>query len=68
MTDLIDLQIDCNLNWKTHVECVIPKLNYVHCVMRRFTALIKIQNLEVVYFAYLHHCIWGNHLGRFNRQ
>jgi len=49
MTDFLGLQIDCNFNRKTHVECVISKLSSVHCVMRRFTALMKIQNLEVVY-------------------
>jgi hypothetical protein len=57
MTDFLALQIDCCVNWKTHVEYVISKLSSVRCMMRRFTALMKIQNLEVVYFAYLHHCM-----------
>jgi len=57
MTDFFALQIDLFVNWKTHVEYAICKLSSVHCVMRRFTALMKIQNIEVVYFAYLHHCM-----------
>jgi len=57
MTDFLGLQIDCNVNWKAHVEYVVSKLSSVHFVMRRCTALMKIQKLEVIYFAYLRHCM-----------
>jgi len=34
MTDFLALQIDCYVNWKTHVEYVISKLSSARCVIK----------------------------------
>jgi hypothetical protein len=50
----LGLQIDNNLNWKKHIEYIIPKLSSACFAMRTVTPLLKIDSLKLVYFAYFH--------------
>jgi hypothetical protein len=47
-------QIDDNLNWKAHIECIIPKLSSAYFAMRTVTPQLKVDTLKLVYFAYFH--------------
>jgi hypothetical protein len=53
-TKFLGLQIDSNLNWKTHIQYVIPKLSSAHFAMRTVTSVMKTETLKLVYFAYFH--------------
>jgi hypothetical protein len=50
-TTYLGLQIDSNLNWKTHSQYSIHKLSSPCCAMRAVTSLMKTENLKLVYFA-----------------
>jgi hypothetical protein len=62
----LGLQIDNNLNWKTHIQYVIPKLSSACFTMRTVTSLMKTGTSKLVYFAYFHSIMsygiifWGN--------
>jgi hypothetical protein len=47
----LSLQIGNKLNWKKHIEYVIPKLNSA-CFAMTVTPLMKIDTSKLVYFAY----------------
>jgi hypothetical protein len=40
------LQIDNKLNWKKHIENIIPKLNSARFAMKTVTPLLKIDTLK----------------------
>jgi hypothetical protein len=40
-TKFIGLQVDSNLNWKTHIQYIIPKLSSACFAMRTVTSLMK---------------------------
>jgi hypothetical protein len=50
----LGLQVDNNLNWKTHIQYTIPKLSSACFAMRNITSLMKTETLKLVYFAYFH--------------
>jgi hypothetical protein len=50
----LGLQVDNNLNWKTHIQYIIPKLRSACFAMRTITSLMKTETLKLVYFAYFH--------------
>jgi hypothetical protein len=60
------LQIDNNLNWKKHIEYIIPKLSSACFSMRTVTPLLKVDTLKLVCFACFHSVMsygvicWGN--------
>jgi hypothetical protein len=65
-TKFFGLQIDSNLNWKTHIQYIKPKLSSACFAMRTVTSLVKTETLKLVYFAYFHSIMsygiifWGN--------
>jgi hypothetical protein len=65
-TKFLGLQVDSNLNWKTHIQYITPKLSSAYFAMRTITSLMKTENLKLVYFAYFHSIMsygiifWGN--------
>jgi hypothetical protein len=65
-TKSLSLQTDNNLNWKKHIEYIIPKLSSACFAMRTVTQLLKADTLKQVYFAYFHSIMsygvifWGN--------
>jgi hypothetical protein len=62
----ISCDLDNNLNWKTHIQYIIPKLSSAFFAMRTITSLMKTEALKLVYFAYFHSIVsygiifWGN--------
>jgi hypothetical protein len=63
-TKFLGLQIDSNLNWKTHIQYIIPKLSSACFAMRTVTSIMKTETLKLVYFAYLHSIMsWNNFQG-----
>jgi hypothetical protein len=65
-TKFLGLQVDNNLNWKTRIQYIIPKLSSACFAMRTITSLMKTETLKLVYFAYFHSFMsygilfWGN--------
>jgi hypothetical protein len=53
-TKFLGLQIDNNLNWKTHIQYIIPKLSSACFAMRTITSLMKTGTLKLVCFSYFH--------------
>jgi len=44
---------DLNLNAKTHIECIIPKLGPARSISSTLTSLIKTHNKKLSYFGYI---------------
>jgi hypothetical protein len=65
-TKFLSLQVDNNLNWKTHIQYIIPKLSSACFPMRNITSLMKTETLKLVYFACFQSIMsygiifWGN--------
>jgi hypothetical protein len=53
-TKFLGLQSDSNLNWKTHIQYIIPELSSACFAMRTVTTIRKLETLKSVYFAYIH--------------
>jgi hypothetical protein len=53
-TKFLGIQVDNNLNWKTHIQYIIPKLSSACFAMKNITSLMKTENLKLVYFPYFH--------------
>jgi hypothetical protein len=53
-TKFLGLQIDSSLNWKTHIQYIIPKLSSACFAMRTVTSVTKTETLKLDYFAYFH--------------
>lgn len=62
----LGLQIDNKLNWKSHVEYILPKLSSAIFVIRSLSYFMSLETLRMVYFSYFHSIIkygiifWGN--------
>jgi hypothetical protein len=54
ITKFLCLQTERNLNWKTHIQYIKPKLSSPYFAMRTVTSLMKAETLKLVYFAYCH--------------
>jgi hypothetical protein len=69
-TKFLGLQVDNNLNWKTHIQYIIPKLSSACFAMRTIGSLMKTETLKLVYFACVHSIMsYGIiFLGKLNRQ
>jgi hypothetical protein len=53
-TKFLGLQVDNNLNWKTHIQYIIPELSSACFAMRTTTSLKNRETLKLVYFDYFH--------------
>jgi hypothetical protein len=49
-TTFLGLQIDNNLNWKAHIQYIMPKLSSA-CFAMTVTSLMNTETLKLVYFA-----------------
>ena len=60
-------QIDSKLNWKSHVEYIIPKLSSDIFVIRNLSYFMNSEALRMVYFFLfsLCHYLWNCFLGKF---
>jgi hypothetical protein len=66
-TKFLGLQIDNNLKWKTHIQCIIPKLSSACFAMKTCES----RNFKIsLLFCLLpfHNVIWNSFLGKLNRQ
>jgi hypothetical protein len=50
----LGIQIDNNLNWKTHIQYIIPELSSACFAIITVTSIMKTETLTLVYFAYFH--------------
>jgi hypothetical protein len=62
----LGIQIDDRLNWKSHMEYILPKLSSAIFVIRSLAYFMSSETLRMVYFSYFHSLIkygiifWGN--------
>jgi hypothetical protein len=56
-TTFLGLQIDNHLNWKDHIEQIIPKLSAACYAVRSTVHISNINTLKSVYCAYFHSII-----------
>ena len=56
-TKFLFLQIDNHINWKNHVEQMIPKLSAAHCAIRSMVHISNINTLKSIFSADFHSAI-----------
>jgi len=63
---LVSIHIDGTINWKHHVEHIIPKLSRACYIMRSIKPYVSINKFNIVYYSYFHSIMayglpfWGN--------
>jgi len=53
-TKFLGLTIDDSLSWMAHIDQMMSKLNTTHFVIRMIQAIMSLETLRMVYFAYIH--------------
>jgi hypothetical protein len=53
-TKFFGLQIDNHLNWKNHIDVMIPKLSRAYNIIRSMSHISSTDTLKPIYFAYFH--------------
>jgi hypothetical protein len=53
-TKFLGLRIDNNLNWKNHIDQLVPKLSGACYAVRSMLHISNIDTLKSIYFAYFH--------------
>jgi hypothetical protein len=67
-TKFIELFINNNFSWKTHVECMKSKLSSACYAMRSVKPYVTINMLKMIYYSFFHSVMtygllfWGNSL------
>jgi len=62
----LGLELDNNMNWKSHVGKILPKLSRACYTIRSMYPISSLHTLQIIYFAYFHSIIeygiifWGN--------
>jgi hypothetical protein len=62
----LGLQIDSHLNWKIHVDQLVPELSGACYAVRSLSHISNINTLKLIYFSYFHISLkygiifWGN--------
>jgi hypothetical protein len=56
-TKFLGLVINDSLSWKAHIDHIMSKLNTACFVIRTIQAIMSIETLRMVYFAYVHSII-----------
>jgi len=62
----LGLNINTTLNWKSHIETILPELSSVCFAMRSIKPLVSQQMLKAIYYSHFHRIIlyglmfWGN--------
>ena len=56
-TRFLGMQINNHLNWKKHIDQILPKLSTACFLSRRLFHIPNIDVLRMVYFAYFHSII-----------
>jgi hypothetical protein len=61
----LGIQIDNNMNWKSHAEYILPKLSSAIFVIRSLSYFMSLKTLRMVYFSFFQSIIkygiifWG---------
>jgi hypothetical protein len=50
----LGLELDKNINWKNHIQKIIPKLSSACYLVRRMYPCCNLNTLKMIYFAYFH--------------
>jgi hypothetical protein len=64
--NFLGIQINNHLNWKGHIDQIIPKLSAACFAVRRLFHVLNVNAVRMVYFVYFHSVIkygiifWGN--------
>jgi len=53
-TKFLGLELDKNVNWKNHIQKILPKLSSACYLIRRMCPSCNIHTLKMIYFAYFH--------------
>ena len=53
-TKFLGVQIDNHLNWRCHIDCILPKLSTAGFVIRQLFYAPNLETLGMAYFAYFH--------------
>jgi len=53
-TKFLGLELDKNINWKNHIQKIVPKLSSACYLIRRTSPLCNLTTLKMIYFAYFH--------------
>jgi len=53
-TKFLGLTIDDSLSWKAHIDQMMSKLNTACFVIQMIQAILSLETLRMVYFAYIH--------------
>jgi len=56
-TKFLGLTINDSLTWKSHIDHMMSKLNTACFVIRTIQAIMSLETLRMVYFAYIHSII-----------
>jgi hypothetical protein len=62
----LGIEIDNKLNWKSHLEYILPKLSSAVFIIRSLSYFMSSETLRMMYFSYFHSIIkygiifWGN--------
>jgi len=65
-TKFLGMHIDNHMNWKNHVEQILPKLSAACFLMKKLIHTLNQDTLRMVCFAYIHLLLpygiifWGN--------
>ena len=65
-TKFLGMHIDYHMNWKNHVEQILPKLSAACFSIRNLIHTLNPDTLRMVYFVYFHSVLqygiifWGN--------
>jgi hypothetical protein len=65
-TKFLGLEIDKHMNWKTHIQLILPKLNSACYAVRCMKHYSNIETLKMIYYVYFHSIVtygvifWGN--------
>jgi hypothetical protein len=65
-TKFLGIHLDNHLNWKDHIDQIIPKLSAAYYAVRQMYHFINQNTLKSIYFAYFHSIVkygiifWGN--------
>jgi hypothetical protein len=66
ITPFLGIHLDNHLNWKDHIDQIIPKLNAACYAVRQMYHFVNQNTLKSIYFAYFHSIVkygtmfWGN--------
>jgi hypothetical protein len=53
-TKFLGLELDKNINWKNHVQKIIPKLSSACYLVKGMHPCCNLNTLKMIYFAYFH--------------